>query len=119
MKRKILEYLHFAFFASALISLIICIWDVIIGGLFVPATDITHGLGLALSCSVCGLAVTVFQLFSGIRLSKKLKSVLKTATVLMILSLIDLILCLVGGYNVIPALLGIVLPIVMLYCLKK
>lgn len=111
MKKKRLKILGFVYWAAALVSVVICLFDVIIGGLFAPAVDIKGGIGVALLCVLLGLALTVFDAMLGRKLLQKdYKFALQKGLWLIALSVFTFIFDLIGGYIVIPALLGVILP---------
>lgn len=118
-KEQRLKILGLGYFGAALISLIICIWDVIVLGLFAPAVDMTHGIGVAMVCTLGELAGCALMVMIGLDLRKKFTAkTLKMGLLLVAISVFTLILSLVGAYVILPALFGMILPALTLLALK-
>ena len=106
------------FFALALITLLFCIFDVMRGGLFAASVDIQGGIGLALVV-VAGMAAQIFlEVRVGLGLKKRDKRALSFNFYLVPVSLLIFILSLIGHYNVTPSLLGLILPLTLVYTLR-
>ncbi|MBR5783357.1 MAG: hypothetical protein IKY33_03945 [Clostridia bacterium] len=107
------------YFAAALAVLIFCVVDVCIYGLFAPAVDITHGVGVAAICVVCQLAQVAMFIILGLDMLRQItKQTVQTGLLLIIVSLLTLVFCLWGSYIIVPALIGIILPIVTVFVLR-
>ncbi len=118
IKRTLFNIVRYAFFAVAGITALFCIFDVIKGGLFAASADIKGGIGLALVV-VAGMAAQIFfEARVGMGLRKKDKRALSFNFYLIPLSLLLLILSLIGHYNVLPALFGLILPLLLVYTLR-
>ncbi len=119
MREKKLKILSYIYLSVAAVNLIICIWNVIICGLFAPAVDIKGGIGIAMVCTLALLAQCFLLCRIGLEMRKKFTAkTFKTMLALLAVSLFSLIFLLIGQYNVIPALLGCTLPIVTLFFIK-
>ena len=119
MKEKRLVIMPHAYFFTAVLVLGICTWDVIFGGLLAPAVDITHGLGVAAVCVVCEIAQAVLMILIGIDLMKKITaSTLQKGVLLLIVSLLTLVFSVWGNYLILPALFGMILPVVTLFIIR-
>ncbi len=119
MKQKRLNLLSWFYLGGALCSLVICVWDVIVLGLFAPAVDMTRGIGVAMVCTLGELAITALLVLIGLEMRKRFTA--KTFKMMLLLfagSLFTLIFCLLGEYVVIPPLAGMLLPAVTLLCLR-
>ena len=119
MRQKGLKILFYIYPIAALITLIICIFNVIIGGLFAPAVDIRGGIGVAMVCTLAELALAALMVLIGLDMKKKFTAkTFKMSLLLVGLSLFTIILLLVGGYVVIPSLFGILLPAATLFFIR-
>ncbi len=119
MKRKRLNILGLVYLAAALISLIICVWDVIILGLLAPAVDITGGIGVAMVCTLAELAICVLMVIIGVDMRKKFTAkTFKMSLLLAASSIFCLIFCLIGAYVVVPPILGLLLPIATILIIR-
>ncbi len=119
MRQKQLKVLSLAYLAAALISFIICFWDVIFLGLFAPAVDMTHGIGVAMVCTLGEWAMTALLVLIALDLRKKFTAkTLKMGLLLIALSVFTLIFCLIGSYNVIPSILGLLLPGITVFFIR-
>lgn len=119
MKQKRIKFLGLAYLLGALITLIICIWDVIVLGLFAPAVDMTHGIGVAMVSALSELALCALLVLIGLDMRRKFTAkTLRMGLLLIALSIFTLIMCLVGSYVVIPAILGLVLPAITLLAMR-
>lgn len=119
MKLKRLKILGFVYWGAALCSFLICIFDVIVGGLFADAYDIKGGIGVAMLCVVLELLLAGGQGLLGRKLLQRdFKFALQKGLLLAGAGLFTLIFNLVGGYIVIPALVSIILPAVGLFLAK-
>lgn len=119
MRAKKIKILSNIYLVSALLSFIICVWNVIICGLFAPAVDIRGGVGVAMVCTLALLIVCGLMALIGLDMRKKFTAkTFKYTLGLAASALFSLIFLLIGGYNVIPALLGLALPGVTLFFIK-
>ena len=119
MKQKRIKFLGLAYLLGALITLVICIWDVIVLGLSAPAVDMTHGIGVAMVSALSELALCALLVLIGLDMRRKFTAkTLRMGLLLIALSIFTLIMCLVGSYVVIPAILGLVLPAITLLAMR-
>ena len=120
MREKQKKIISYIFFAAAVVILGICIWDVCVCGLFAPAVDITHGVGVAAVCAVCQLSQTVLFVLLGldICLNRTSRSTFQNGLLLVVVSILTLVFSIWGQYFILPALLGIALPIATVIILR-
>lgn len=119
MRQKGLKILSYVYLSAAAISFIICMWNVIINGLFAPAVDIRGGIGVAMVCALAGLALSALLLLIGLDMRKKFTAkTFKKGLWLLGLSLFSLIFLLIGGYNILPSIFGLTLPIATLFFIR-
>ena len=117
VKRTLFNIDMYAFFAAAAVTALFCVFNVITR-LFAASADIKGGIGLALVV-VAGMAAQIFfELRVATGLRKKDKRALNFNFYLIPLSLLLFILSLIGGYNVIPSLCGLILPLILVYTLR-
>ncbi len=119
MREKKLKILSIIYLSAAFINLVICVWNVIIRGLFAPAVDIRGGIGVAMVCALAVLIQCVLLGRIGLELRQKFTAkTFKMTLALLGISLFSLMFLMIGQYVVIPALLGTALPIVTLFFIK-
>ena len=119
MREKNLKILSWIYLGGALLSLIIWVWNVVIGGLLAPAVDITRGIGLAAVLTLSELALCILMALVGWKMRQKFtKKTFQMGLALIACSLFSLLLALFGAYNVIPSLLGLALPAVTLFFIR-
>lgn len=119
MKQKRIKLLGLIYLAAAFLSLIFCVWDVIILGLFAPAVDMTHGIGVAMVCTLGELSLCALLVLMGLDMRKKFTAkTFKLGLLLVAVSIFTLIFCLAGAYIIVGPVLGLVLPIVTLLFIK-
>ena len=114
MKEKKLKILSIIHLSAALIGFMICVWNVIVCGLFAPAVDIRGGIGLAMVCTLSLLAECALLALIGLELRQKFTSkTFRMTLALLGVSLFALVFLMIGQYNVIPALLGLAAGLVL------
>ncbi len=118
MKKKLFKLLNVLYLLGAFISLFFCIWDAIMNGLFASATDITGGIGVAMVLTVLLLAQSILFLLTALNLKKLNKLAFQQSFILFAVSVVALIFAWIGNYFIIAPLIGILLPIGLLYCMK-
>ncbi len=119
MRERNLKILSWIYIGAAGLSLVICVWNVIVGGLFAPAVDIRGGIGVAMVCTLAELALCALTLLIALDMRKKFTAkTFKMGLLLLGLSLFTLIFLLIGGYNILPPLFGILLPAATLFFIR-
>jgi len=119
MRQKGLKILSYVYPGAALISFIICIWNVIIKGLFAPAVDIRGGIGVAMVCTLAELGICVLMLLIGADMKKKFTAkTFKLSLLLAAASLFTIIFLLIGGYVILPPIFGLLLPVATLFFIR-
>lgn len=113
MREKQKKIISYIFFAAAAVILGICIWDVCICGLFAPAVDITHGVGVAAVCAVFQLSQIILFVLIGLDICRDRanRATFQNGLLLVLVSILTLIFSIWGQYFILPALFGIVFPI--------
>ncbi|MBQ6946494.1 MAG: hypothetical protein IJN42_00455, partial [Clostridia bacterium] len=71
MRQKRMNILGLIYWAVAAVCFIICIWDVVIFGLFAPPVDIQHGIGVAMVCTLSEFALCGLMVLMGLDMRKK------------------------------------------------
>ncbi len=113
MKEKRLKILSIVYFAAAVITAMLCLWDVVLDGLFADTNDMVHGIGVICVCVVAQFACAAL-LYLIARDCKRLifsSHTLKLGLALIAVGLFALIFTLWGQFIVIGPLLSLILPI--------
>ena len=120
MKEKRLKILSIVYFSAAVITAVICLWNVVLDGLFADTNDMVHGIGVIAVCVVAQFACAALMYIIA-RDCKRLtfsSKTLKRGLWLLAVGLFALIFTLIGQFFIIGPLLALALPILSVLYLR-